>query len=170
MIPLAIFLKSDNTSSFTCVLLPTFPSGSFLPLRVTEQTPLLGRSGFAGYLRWLLHSPAVTESPTSFAVREQEGGGIVASYRWAWLNITYHTCVKISSELLRVIVKNEDKMGEAWERGQNIWVTSLCEVLYSLIPRACGPTTWPGYNKARYCIVCKGFIHVLVHRLGFCRF
>jgi len=53
----------------------------FLPLRVTEKTSVLGGGGFAGYLRWLLHSPAETETPVSSVVREQKGGGIVASYR-----------------------------------------------------------------------------------------
>ena len=70
-----------STSQKVRTLLLLYSTGSFLPLRVTEQTPMLGRSGFAGYLRWLLHSPVVTESPVSFAVREQEGRGIVASYR-----------------------------------------------------------------------------------------
>jgi len=49
---------------------------------VTEKTSVLGGGGFAGYLRWLLHFPAETETPVSSVVREQKGGGIVASYRW----------------------------------------------------------------------------------------
>ena len=41
---------------------------------------MFGGGGFAGYIRWLLHSPGVTQVPVSSAVREQEGRGIVASY------------------------------------------------------------------------------------------
>lgn len=54
--------------------------GTFIPLRVTEDTPVYGRSGFVGYLRWMLHSPGVTATPVRSSVREEGDRGIVASY------------------------------------------------------------------------------------------
>lgn len=60
-----------------------FCTGSFLPFRVTEGTPVLGRAGFVGYLRWLLHSPSPQQQTLhSFNMREFRGGGMVASYKW----------------------------------------------------------------------------------------
>ena len=66
-------------------------AGSFIPLRVTDKTILIGmddnyRQGsmrvnvFDGHIRWLLHSPGVTRNPIRFAMREEKGHGIIASY------------------------------------------------------------------------------------------
>jgi hypothetical protein len=58
-----------------------FKKGSFIPLRVTEDTPWLG-SEFIGWLRWLLYLPPFSTTPSSTTVRDQNGTGMVASYRW----------------------------------------------------------------------------------------
>ena len=67
--------------------------GTIIPLRMTEQTVLPGQNAksldinsntnFDGYLRWLLHSPAVTFTPVNSSARDENGGGITASY---WLD------------------------------------------------------------------------------------
>ena len=62
--------------------------GSFIPLRVGEKTALTGMDAshileankFVGYIRWLLHSPGVTQDPVSYKLREERGHGIIASY------------------------------------------------------------------------------------------
>ena len=62
--------------------------GSFIPLRVGDKTALSGMDAshileanrFDGYIRWLLHSPGVTQYPISYRMREERGHGIIASY------------------------------------------------------------------------------------------
>jgi alpha-glucosidase (family GH31 glycosyl hydrolase) len=59
-----------------------FKKGSFLPLRVTEDTPGLGEAGLAGRMRWLLHLPPFSNITSSTIIRERNGSGIIAS---CWL-------------------------------------------------------------------------------------
>lgn len=54
--------------------------GSFLPLRVTDDTPELGKAGFIGHLRWLLYVPAFSWNIVSTPVREQNNIGMIASF------------------------------------------------------------------------------------------
>ena len=62
--------------------------GSFIPLRVSDKTALSGMDAshiletnkFDGYIRWLLHSPGVSQDPVSYSLREERGHGIIASY------------------------------------------------------------------------------------------
>lgn len=55
-------------------------AGSFIPLRVTEGTPELGKAGFIGYIRWLLHIPPFSLSNYSANIREQKMGGMIATF------------------------------------------------------------------------------------------
>lgn len=69
-------------------------TGSFIPLRVGDKTARCGMDAshiletnrFDGYIRWLLHSPGITQDPVSYKMREERGHGIIASY-WYVLSI-----------------------------------------------------------------------------------
>lgn len=51
-----------------------------------DASHILETNRFDGYIRWLLHSPGVTQDPVSYRMREERGHGIVASY-WYVLSI-----------------------------------------------------------------------------------
>ena len=63
-------------------------AGNFIPLRVGGKTAQSGKDAshiletnqFNGYIRWLLHSPAVTQDLVTYRMREERGHGIIASY------------------------------------------------------------------------------------------
>jgi alpha-glucosidase (family GH31 glycosyl hydrolase) len=57
-----------------------FKKGSFIPLRVTEGTPELGKAGLMGYIRWLLHIPPFSHTIYSTKIREEEKGGMIATF------------------------------------------------------------------------------------------
>ena len=75
----------------------TYCAGSFIPLRVGDKTALsrkdashiLETNQFDGYVRWLLHSPGVTQDPVSYKMREEGGHGIIASYWYDLSSITH---------------------------------------------------------------------------------
>ena len=79
LLPSSLSLLPSSLSHSFCYL---SSKGTFLPLRVTSGTPLLGEAGLAGTLCWVLHSPSMSSSQTHHTshIRQYHGPGIVATY------------------------------------------------------------------------------------------